>query len=527
MTIKLDTLNEICNLATRQVQDMYPDLEMMFIPHEPGQFQEIVATHEYEISRHPAGRIAQSILEKNSTRDVTSFLGMAIHQELKWLGLASRERLLALFNINTGTLDSPKQARGEIYHLIWHALDLIDVRRRPEYAAKFRAGPMVPKRSPMNLARLNLQADTFSAVMNSLLGDEDSLDSLSRKRAIDAISPIYERRAEDYPFVIAVEAAKYAYEAIKELKPARSKYMHYARQLAIEIGHTFDDASIRNWWGFSEPAQNMAWRHLPRDLILGCAVSTSEDPFVRATGHLVSDIAGIVPVPPGQIGTIYNAYVNLQQNQLLHREMAEKTFAEAVEQGMREESGRALLLAANEQNENLIEGNILGWCANALQAAARAFESALLSGVSPQQAARMQFEGTKDIPDWETLNKIGDTIIGHRRTGMTTTLSTVADLCGGQPALEPVLNSIRATLQDPSYIQKIEATYEIGPRPLAPAPAGPTPATPTPAKPSYSAPAPVSGPSLGGGSNMARQKAYYEKLRQEQQGDMGDDDRKQ
>jgi hypothetical protein len=357
-----------------------------------------------------------------------------------------------------------------------------------------------------------------------MLGEENAIDTLARKRAMDAILPVHARRAEDYPFVIAVEGAKYACEAIQELKPQRSKFMFFARQLAVEIGYTFDDSSIRNWWGFSEPAQDMAWRNFSPETILGCATSTSDDPFVRATGHLVSDIVNIVPMSSMKLGNVYNAYMKSQQNHLLHREIAEKTFADAIARGVKEESGRPLVLAANEQNENLAEGNILGWCANALQAAARAFDSALTSGTSPMQAARMQFEGTKDIPEWDNLKKVGNSVVGQKRAGLAVTMGTIAEICNSDPLFAPMLNSIRFTMQDPDYIQKLEMSNDLAMRP-APAPA---PAPPAPAAPAYAGPvfAP-GGPSMGGGTSqqhISRQRALFETRRREQtEGKSGDD----
>jgi hypothetical protein len=216
--------------------------------------------------------------------------------------------------------------------------------------------------------------------------------------------------------------------------------------------------------------------------------------------------------------------MSTRHNQLLHREIAEKTFAEAVARGVMEESSRPLSSAANEQNESLADGNILGWCANALQAAARAFESALSSGVSPVQAARMQFEGTKDLPDWGTLAKIGEGIVEQKRAGFAVTMGSVIEICGEQPGFSPILNSIKFTLKDPAYTQKLEAANDLAMRAAAtPAPVAPTPAAPTPM--TYSAPAP-SGPSLGGNANVARQRALLEKLRREQQREKEDDQAK-
>lgn len=530
MGIKHDILQDLCNLAIAQVQDLYPKLRMMFIPHEDGRLHEVIALSEYEVLQHPAGKIAQGILNKNNNRELSSFLGLAIHQQAKWMGLSSEESILALFNINTNEFDEPKDARRAIYHLVWHAIDLLEIRQRPEYAAKFRKGPMIPKRSPMNMARLNLQADVFAGVMGGLQGEENALDTLAHQRAVDSILPVHARRAEDYPFVIGVESAKYAYEQILASKPMRNKYMTVARQLAIEIGRAYDDKSIRRWWQFSEPAQDMAWRNIAPDMILGCAVSTSDDAFVRATGHLVSDTSGVAPMPLAKLGGSYNAYINQDRNQILHRELMEKTFEEAIARGVQEESGQPLIAAANEQNENMAEGNILGWCASALQAAARAFEGAHSNGISPAQAARLEFEGTKDSTSWDSLKKLGETIIDKKRQGLAVTLGSIAEICNNNPAFAPVLGSIRVTMKDPGYIKKLEAANDFvlhGPAnaPATPAPAAPGPKSPAPAAmPAYSAPA-FSAPGLGMGSSSnaaARHHAIIEKMRREQQSGGGD-----
>ncbi len=513
MTVKRDMVEDICALADRQVQDLYPHLQLLFIPHESGQFSEIVETNEYSVSEHPATDVARSILEKNTSRELSSFLGMAINQKVKWLGLTSSEYILGLFNININEFESAKEARRTIYHLAWHAIDLYEIRQKPEYMTKFRTGPMIPKRSPMNLARLNLQADIFAAVMGGLMGDEKSLSSLACQRAKDSISAVYSRRAEDYPFVIAAETAKYAYSELLSMKPPPTKYMHFARQIALEVSQTFDETNIRQWWGFSEPAQDMAWRNFNNQTILSCAIYTSEDPFVRATAHLVSDLSGTEIMSNTEIERAYNSFANHEQNQLLHRELMEKTFEDAIARGLAMESGQPLLIAANEQNENLADGRIIGWCASALQAAARAFENALSNGAPPLQAAKIEFESTKEETGWESLKKIGESVIEQKRKGFTVTLGSLADLCGGQPAFAMVATSIQSTLANPAYANNLKVANDFSPRAATPtaAPSSPAPKMDVSLQ---AIPAGPSGPSLGGsGNNAARQRAILEKMR--------------
>ena len=506
MSIRQDVLKEVCDLASSQVRALYPNLDLAFIPHRNGQLHEIIESGEHGLARTGIGKTALGILDKSHNRELSSFLGMAIDHKVKWFGLASTDNLLGIFNINLDEFENAKKLRHTVYHLLWHAIDLVEVRRRPEYANKFRSGPMIPKRSPMNLAKLNLQADVFSAVMCQLQGEGDAIHQLAHQRAIDSVIPIHARRAEDYPFVIALESAQYAWRELAALKPQRNKFMSYALKLAVEMGKTFDDQSIRHWWGFSEPAQDMAWRSFAKDAILGCAVHTSDNPFVRASGHLVADITGIAPLSATRLAGFYNAFASQDQNQVLHRELMEKTFEEAMERGVREESGRPLIAAANQQNENLAEGAILGWCANALQAAGRAFESALSSGMSPAQAARLEFAGSKDTTSWDTLKKIGESIVSQKRLGFAVTLGNVAEIANSNPSFAPVLSSIRVTMKDPSYVQKLEAANDLAmraPAPSAPAPQAPAPKGPAPQAQAFQAPLPPSMPGLGGSSNAA------------------------
>jgi hypothetical protein len=462
MGLRIDSVENACSLIARQVQDVYGDLTMHFIVHGKGQMNERIALSEHEVIRHPAGDTARSILRKIPKTDHSSFLGMAVALQKKLFGLSSKDHVLALFNINIDTYTDISEAKTHIYHLAWHAIDLMDIRKRPEYRRKFKSGPMIPKRSPMNLARANLQADAFAAVMQGLNGDAEALDLLAVLRGHNALIQMSEQRAEDFPYIIALEAAQFAYSELERNKIARSKYIETARHISLEVGYTFDEASIKQWWAFSEPSQDMAWRGYKPEEILGAAVFTSENPYVRATAYLVSEVTNIEPLPSHDITHAYNPFANQEKNKLLHREIMQATFEEAINLGNEEESARALLDAANSQNENLTEGRILGWCASALQAAAKAFQNAMDNGGSPLEAAQQEFDGAKAKLDWDTIKKLGDDIVSQRRQGYTVTMGNIAEICNENPAFAPILGSIKMTLNDPVYLQRLQASNDLG-----------------------------------------------------------------
>lgn len=461
MAIKPDILLEICNLAERQVKELHPNFTSIFLLHENGTFSDVVDARQHEIFKHPSVKTIEGILEKNISKNQSDFLGLAITHELKWFGLSSRENMLALFNLNIDDFTSPADARHEIYHLIWHALDLIEIRRRREYAEKFRSGPMIPKRSSINLARTNVQADAFASIMCALQGEDNVIQDIALKRIMSALTPTSSNRAEDYPFVVALDTVRYAYEELLDLPPQRGKYMIYARQIAAEVGRTLDDKDIRDWWGFSEPALDMAWKKMAPAMILGCATHTGENPFVRTIAHLAGEIADITIYPSFKLDGYYNSYATQEQNRILHREMMQKAFEEIMKKGSAEEIAKALMATANEQNKKLADGLILGWCAEALQSTSQALNKAIISGLPPIQAARLQFEGTKNDTEWEALYKISLAVMENKRQGQIATLSSLAEICSTNPSYATVLSSIRVTMKDSQYVQTLQAANDL------------------------------------------------------------------
>jgi hypothetical protein len=290
--------------------------------------------------------------------------------------------------------------------------------------------------------------------------------------------------------------------------------------MSLDVGRAFDQHNIQQWWDFSIPAQDMAWRGFTKSEILGAAVNTSNDPFVRSIGYLIHEVTEIEPDTAASLEHTYNAFMDPEVNMKLHREMVDTVFEEAISNtdGDDGDTGRALRDAANKQNEDLTEGRILGWCANALQDAAKAVEKALATGASPIQAARMQFEGNRHLPEWKDLKNLGDKIVDQRKEGIAVTLGHIAEICHNHPSFAPVLNSLKITMNDPSYVQELTAANDLamapkGPalEPNAPAPKGPAPkGLENAPKASELAPnAPIPAPSLGGsgrGSQIARQR---------------------
>jgi hypothetical protein len=537
MSVTQDSVQNICDRITNTVAESYPGLTLHFIVHSTGKMREAVALAEHDLIAHPAGNAARAIVQKNASGERAQFLGLAIAREHKMMGFKKIDHLIGLFTVNNDHFRDETEARAQIYHLIWHAIDLYEIRQDPAYRNKFKTGPMVPKRSPLNLSKANLQADAFAGIL-SVLHSKDKQAALvkliAEKRGIMALAQVTDYKAEDFPSVIAAESCEFIIKDLLKNPPAPENTLSVARQVSVDIGRAFDEQNIQQWWDFSIPAQDMAWRGFTKEEILGAAVNTSNNPYVRSIGYLVQEVTKIEPAESAVLVNGYNAFLDPEVNMKLHREMVDTVFEEAISGDDDEDTGRALMEAANKQNEDLTEGRILGWCAHALQDAARAVERAIASGTPPVQAARMQFKGNKHLPDWEGLKDLGNKIVDQRRQGFAITLGHVAEICHNHPAFSPVLDSLKMTMNDPSYVQKLEAANDLaiqpaaptmapqGPAPKGPAPKGPAPNAPTPNIPSM----PAAAPSFGGsnrGAQIARQRQLMaQKAREEAEADKGD-----
>jgi len=541
MSVELSIIQKICRHMQSDAALAYPGLTLHFMMHNMGKLRESLALAEHEIVEHPAGNAAMAIIRKHTKTENSSFIGLAIANEKKMMGLKKTDHLIGLFNINIDEFDTEQEARAQIYHMVWHAIDLYEIRLQPAYAGKFKSGPMVPKRSPLNMSKAHLQADAFAATLSALEGDTGLIEVIAEKRGLQSISPLQNFKAEDYPAIIALDACRFAIKELELTEKDPDDFLSVARKVSLEVGHTFDSANIQQWWDFSIPAQDMAWRGFKQEEILGAAINVCEDPFVRSIGYIIEEVSGIEPQSAESLEHSYNAFMDPEVNMKLHREMVDTIFEEAITRSVSESSSRAFLNMANEQNESLTEGRFLGWCAAALQGAAKAFERALLNGASPDQAARMHFQGSRDgeNDEWDSLLDLGNKIVDQRRQGFAVTMGHIAEICHNNPNFAPVLDSLKITMNDPAYIQKLEASNDLAHVPTAPSMDGPAPKgpAPTPKGPELGPKAPApnmpampalgpAAPGLGGSGNRAaqimRQRQMIEAQKRKEQEGSGD-----
>ncbi|MCM2343418.1 MAG: hypothetical protein NDJ24_02530 [Alphaproteobacteria bacterium] len=495
MSLQLEAVAQACEQITKQVKDNYKVLTVHFIIHHDGQRNEALGITAQEIVHHPAAQTAMRIMQQPRLSEQSSLLGIAVARTHMFMGLAWRDHLLALCNINIDHFENLRDVRQQAWHLTWHALDGYFYHEDPDGRTGSSTDVIVRRRNALEMARANLQADTMSAVMCGLQGDREALRKIGVYRAVNALTPRSSHMPEFYPYAIAVESTEYAFSELGRKLPSKRQMIPAALKIAREVDMAIDDQALMNWLTFCEPAQDMAWRGFSKGDILSAAINTSPDTFVRTTGHLIQELTAIKASSFIDIGQNYSPYADDDINEKLHEKLIDHIFEDIIAKGLSLHSPDPFIKLADKQNEELSEGRVMGWCAAALQAAARILERTPEGDRRTEQLVRREFHEHKDDANWETLRDLSDRVIQHQRDGEIITLSRLAEIAGEDKAAKTVQSAIQNTINNPEYQAKLEylnapAPQMAGPQPRAPAPA----AAPRMA---MSAPGPR-GPGMGG-----------------------------
>ncbi len=452
-------------LLAAAVHSAYPAITLSIVIHRRGMRQEAVYKTLTSLNGHPAYDSARDLLTRPGAKDTSSVIGIVLSHERGLFGMKGKPAGLAFISLNTDQYQTSEEAQYALYHLVGQFFDLMGFITAETLRGK---GDTVlqPRRSSLSLARANMKADIFSALMMTTDGQKDAIRDLAQLRAMQSLIGQPYQRPEEYPYAISVDVATFAAEKLQPLAlPALLQSVH---QLSASVSRTFDKQNFETWINFTSPAQTMAWAGCAPDQILGAAIHTCANPFIKSVGNLISEITSISPLPKEELQTGYNPYVENEINQISHDRQVEETFDMVMIHSMEADSALPLIHVANNQNDAMGKGKVLGWCAHALQSAAKAYNTALQRGVPPEQAARLEFQSAKNQTSWNTLNQISDQVLNQRRQGMAVTLSEIAGWCKNTVDFRPVMESLNMTLADPGYSRKLAATMDL------PGPAGPS-----------------------------------------------------
>lgn len=296
------------------------------------------------------------------------------------------------------------------------------------------------------------------------------VDDIARKRGMASITARTDQHPEEHPFPIATDVTRYAAERLTKFRQGSAVMDSF--QTAQSIVQSFERENLETWFQFTKSAQIMAWSGYTPQQILGAAVHTSPNPFIKATGHLIAEITDITPLPEESLPAGYNPYIADEINQINHQRTIEETLDMVLIHAVESDSHLSMVRVANNQNEDLVRGRFSGWCAHALQAAAKAYIGASQRGVPGDVAAKVEFQTVQQKTQWNDLHRVSDFVIEQHKNGDGVTLSGVAQWCAQFPELRVMSDSINLTLTDPTYAMKLKLSSDmpsIGPA-LASAP---------------------------------------------------------
>lgn len=498
MALPFEKAKKSCRAIARQVQDNVGMLNIHHILYHEGRQADALSMAGHAFAFHPAGKTALNLIKRPNDNDTSRILGTAAAQEKLLFGLVTRQSFLTLCALNIDRFDNIAEMRREAYHMAWKAVDTVRHSEQAEHIKKGKDEILVRKRNALQMARANLEADTFSALINHLQGDPEAITAIGRKRALDSLCNIPNHRSDLYPFPLVTEMVNFAVSKWQYSTMSPRRAFALAEKMTFNIISSIDDTAIKGWLIFSESAQDMAWRGFDHEEILSAAINTSDNTHIRSTAYLVSEITDIEPASIISAQRKYSAFCDDSFNAELHYNMMNKVFEDTIAKSIEKQSARPFIEEANRQNISLINGQTLGWCASALQDSAYTFEKALTDGYDPENATRHNFEERKNKTAWDDLKKLGTEIVKKNRVGDFLSLEDLSQFCKTRDdcRVPDLTQSIDFTLKDPGYNQQMAAINELDMMPAQPSAPAPT-AAPKIAPP---APAPAApGLGLGGG----------------------------
>lgn len=508
------SLKAHCAKMSEEAKDLFSGLSLHFLICPPEKKRDELAALMSKINGHPAANEAYLIVRPWAmTSGVSSFLGLARGQEGIVFSFKTRTKILAFIAVDTSLYEELDDALSAVHGLMAQFFETISLHLK-DYAPA-NGSILQPKRNQVAQCRSNLKTDIYSTLQMNRGGVYDAPMRMAKQRTIETLTPQSRHHPEEHPFPIALDIVNYAIEnQISSSVSARGTSQLLSQyQLAGQIASCFEAENLHSWILFANSSQHMAWSGFTASQILGAAVNTSTNPFIKSIGHMLAELTNLSPVEEEHLPQGYNPFVAEEINQIRHERAVEETFEMVLIHAMEAESHLPIIRVANLQNEGLLKGKITGWCANALQASAKAYTGARDRGIPAIQAARLEFQSAKSQANWKSLLHLGHHVVSLYRKGEAVTLAELANWSQHVPDARFLFDSVSLTIADPKYAHALAAAVDM-PK-LAPEPslkfAPLTPVQHVTKDPRYQ-PAVAAAPSLslggGGGAGLAAASSF-------------------
>ncbi len=366
MSVDLIALSHICSVLRRDLIAEFKDFDVLFVPYKSGQAPRAFLEKQSILAEHAGNLDAVSYLNVQIDDDFKQsfFAGFCASQKKGVIPFLKKDFWMGIVFINADTFENIEDARQYLYIQIFHILMLrqdIKDQKTDFYVELYDL--IKPQLSSLEKTKRNMLGDCFGAIIEALDGQLGFIKSLARKRALSALTFKPCHVPELYPYPITSEATQIVFEEFI-YERIKNKSFSVAVEFAHEIGVTYDDTSLNQWIMFTRNAQDLATLGYDKNKILSTAIYTSEDPYIRSTAYLVSEILNLDPAPTGEIKD-YNPFTNDDTNARLHKKICLNEFSLINERVTPDDLAKTYFDLALDQNKNLLNGHAIGWSAHA------------------------------------------------------------------------------------------------------------------------------------------------------------------
>lgn len=452
MALTREKIEHICERARRTLSHNERELKPFFLLYRSGQMKEALAEAQPKLRRlKNAGRLLHDFLGKIEEPSGPCFPGLIYYNPPRILPFLGGEQILAPILINTEEVEDAASAQHLVYHLFWHALNLLAdfraARKSPETADYVQDRYVLkPKYLKFKETRNNLVADIFAAFMTEFELKSGLIGKLALRRAESAMEKIPGFLVEKYPYPLVAEACQLVFDDLQSVFTESEQLFPVAYKMASEVAATYGDEVIQQWRDFALPAQEMTWLGAPADAILGNAVFTAEDPYVRTGAYMIGEMMGRMASPASE-KNLYNAYGKDDKNREIHFQACEEEFHRVLSRAATMSDPSAFIEEVKRQNKQLAEGNPVGWCAHAITEAGKVFEQCLQTDQMTIEEVSEAFQKHLQTINWEDILKVSRTIIAMHRDRKTFGLNEIATALSHLEGVEDIIKSLRISVK--------------------------------------------------------------------------------
>lgn len=450
MALNREKTEHICERARRALHHTEREMKPVFILYQTGDFKRAVEDLAPKLGRTQGGKKLHAFLKSLEEPVGPCFAGVLHYNPPRLLPFLSTEQILAPILVNMDELDDVAEAQHRVYDQIWHALNVLEefrsARKAPETADYIQENLILrPKYYKFKETRSNLVADIFGAFMTEFEQNAGFIPKLAILRAKTVTQKIPGYMAEKYPYSLVAEACQLVFDDLKPVFQDAGQLLPVAFKMAGEVANTYGDEIIQQWRDFCLPAQEMVWLDYKTEAVLGNAVFTAEDPYVRTGAYLVCELLGHTAMPAAE-RNLYNPYAGSDKNRSVHFRACEEAFHRVLSRAASMNDPSAFIEEVKRQNKMLAQGNPVGWCAHAIIQASSVFEQCLQTELTIEDVSDT-FQKSLQRIDWDDILKVSRTIITMHRERKTFGLNEIASTLTHLEGVEEIIKTLRTSVK--------------------------------------------------------------------------------